>query len=651
MSNEPLVQRTIGEQARGTRPPGESCLVVIFGASGDLTKRLLMPAFYNLACDALLPQHFAIVGTALDELTTEQFRARMTTDIRQFSTRRTFDAQVWDDLVARLYYTPGSFSDPAAYQRLAALVAKLDAEYQAGGNILFYLAAPPAVFGLISRNLDQAGFKQRGKGWTRIIVEKPFGQDLPSAVELNRTLLAHWSEDQIYRIDHYLGKETVQNLLTFRFANGIFEPLWNKNHVDHIQLSVAETVGVEGRGKYYDRTGVLRDMIQNHMFQMLAYLCMEPPASFRADAIRNEKAKLLDAIRVLKPEDVPRHVVRGQYGPGKKADGTATVGYRQEPDVDPQSRTETFAALKLFIDNWRWDGVPIYLRSGKCLWRRGTEIVVEFKKAPEVIFRDTPAAERLEANRLVFHIQPDQGIELRFHAKSPGPAVHLQKVNMRFDYREAFEAARGTGYEVLLYSCMTGDTTLFSRTDLVETAWRIAQPILDAWSNAPPGDFPNYPAGSWGPKAAFDLLERDGRRWVEVINREVLEKVPLFRGGNPVGLHNLAMMLRPVVASPGEIIVRKGEVGREMYVICRGQVEVLDGAGKPLNTLREGDFFGEISLILSQPRIATIRAVAPCDLFVLDKTDFDRVLQNHPEFAGPLRKIALERYQVTLGER
>jgi glucose-6-phosphate 1-dehydrogenase len=605
-----------------------------------------MPAFFNLACDGLLPKQLAIVGIALDELTTEQFRARMTDDIKKFSTRQTFDAVVWDDLVKRLHYTPGNFGDPAAYQKLAEIVARLDKEQQAGGNILFYMATPPAVFGLISRNLDQAGFKKRGRGWTRLIVEKPFGHDLPSAIALNRELLTHWTEDQIYRIDHYLGKETVQNLLAFRFSNGIFEPLWNKSHVDHIQFNVAETVGVEGRGKYYDRTGVLRDMIQNHMFQMLAYLCMEPPVSFKSDAIRNEKSKLLAAIRVMKPEEVPLHAVRGQYGPGKKADGTPAPGYRQEPDVDPQSRTETFAALKLHIDNWRWEGVPVYLRSGKALWKRGTEIIVQFKKAPEVIFRETPAADRVEANRLIFHIQPDQGIELRFHAKTPGPLMFLQRVNMRFDYREAFEAARGTGYEILVYNCMIGDATLFSRTDLVETAWQIAQPVLDLWATTPGDEFPNYAAGSWGPKAAYNLIERDGRRWVETINRNVLEKVSLFQQADAVFLHNLAMMLKPVVYSPGDFVIRKGDMGSEMYFICRGEVEVIDGGGKVLKTLGEGDFFGELSLLLSQPRTASIRAATLCDLFVLDKADFNRVLKDRPQLAASLREVAKSRTQA-----
>jgi glucose-6-phosphate 1-dehydrogenase len=650
MSDEILVQNTVAAPHHEAARLAEPCILVIFGASGDLTKRLLMPALYNLAADGLLPQRFAIVGIARDELSSEEFRTRMTADIQRFTTRQPFDPRVWERLAANLHYAAGDFADPEAYQRLLSSLVELDSANQTGGNLIVYLATPPAVFGLISANLDRAGFRKRPKGWTRLIVEKPFGHDLSSAVALNRELLAHWPEEQIYRIDHYLGKETVQNLLAFRFANGIFEPLWNKSHVDHIQFTVAETVGVEGRGAYYDRAGVLRDMIQNHMFQMLAYLCMEPPASFRSDAVRNEKAKLLEAVRVMKSEDVLRNVVRGQYGPGEKPDRTPVAGYRQEPHVDPNSRTETFAALRVFIDNWRWEGVPIYLRSGKALWKRGTEIVVQFKRAPEVIFRDTPSVEHLESNKLLFHIQPDQGIEFRFHAKTPGPSISLQKVNMRFDYQEAFEASRGTGYEILLYNCMIGDATLFSRTDLVETAWRIAQPILDVWGEPLPAEvFPNYPAGSWGPKAAFDLLERDGRRWVEVINRDVLQSVPLFQGGDPVFLRNLAMMLKPVVFSPGDAIIRKGDMGSEMYFICRGQVEILDETGKLLNTLGEGDFFGEMSLLFSRPRTASVRARATCDLFVLDRADFNGVLNHHPQFAHSIRQAAQSRYQVPEG--
>ena len=607
-----------------------------------------MPALYNLACDGLLPKRFALVGVAMDELTTEQFRAKMSTDIRQFSTRKQFDDEVWSDFVRHLSYSPGAFEDAKTYARIAALVTQLDGEWQTEGNVLYYLAVPPPLFGLISAQLARAGGTAADRGWRRVVVEKPFGHDLASAIELSRELLKHWREDQIYRIDHYLGKETVQNLLAFRFSNGMFEPLWNRNHIDHIQLAVAETVGVEGRGRYYERAGVVRDMIQNHMFQMLAYLCMEPPVSFRPEAIRNEKAKVLDAVRIMRPEDVLTNTVRGQYGRGRKADGTDAVGYRQEPHVDPQSRTETFAAIKVFIDNWRWEGVPIYLRSGKALWRRGTEILVQLKKAPEVIFRETPAMERLESNQLIFHIQPDQEIEVRFQAKHPGPSMKLQKVNMRFDYREAFQAARATGYEVLLYHCMLGDAMLFSRTDLVESAWKIAQPILDVWAASPAEDFPNYPAGSWGPKAAFDLIERDGRKWLEVVNRSVIEQVPLFSACDAIFQHNIAMALKPEVYAPGDLIVRKGDIGREMYVLVNGEVEVLDRDGTALATLGAGSFFGEISLLLSEPRTASVRAREYCDLFVLDQRDFNRVLRDHPEFARSILEASKARYEVNI---
>jgi glucose-6-phosphate 1-dehydrogenase len=635
--------KEVSSRTAKSAPP---CLMVIFGASGDLTKRLLMPALFNLACDGLLSENFAIAGMAMDELSTDDFRARMTADVRQFTTRPSVDAKVWDRFVRRLHYTPGKFDDVQAYRRLADLMAKLEAEFHTAGNVIFYMAVPPVVFGLIADNLDQGGFKKRDKGWTRLIVEKPFGHSLESAKALNRELLARWSEDQIFRIDHYLGKETVQNLLAFRFSNGIFEPLWNRRYVDHIQFSVSETVGVENRGAYYDTAGSLRDVMQNHMFQMLAYLCMEPPSSFRAESVRNEKAKLLEAVRIFKPADVARHAVRGQYGPGRKVDGSPAAGYRQEPGVNPQSHTDTFAALKLWIDNWRWEAVPIYLRTGKALWKRGTEIVVQFKRAPEVVFRGTQAAGLLEPNRLIFYIQPDQGIEMRISAKNPGPVMDLQKVSMRFDYSESFEAARGTGYEVLLYNCMTGDATLFSRSDLVESAWRIAQPVLDAWAAEAPKDFPNYPAGSWGPKAAFDLLGRDGRCWLEVLNRSILEKSPLYRGAHPTLLHYLALTLRPVVFSPGEVILHRGEEGKEMYFISRGQVEVVDGAGKVVNTMAEGGLFGEVSMLLGMPRTASVRAATQCDLFELGREDFDRVLRNFPDLAQQLRDNAKERYQL-----
>lgn len=638
MLNDTLA-RTLTAGSSVDAAPSDPCLLVLFGASGDLTRRLLVPTLYNLACDGLLPERFAVLGTALDPLSTDQFRKRMIADLRTFHTRREFDPTIAEMLVRRLNYAPGDFADAAAYSRLADVVAHLESEHRTEGNLLLYLATPPSAFALIAGHLARAGFPRR-RGWTRLVIEKPFGHDLASATALNRGLLADWPEDQLFRIDHYLGKETVQNFLAFRFANGIFEPLWSHRYIDHVQITVAETVGVERRGRYYDSTGALRDMVQNHGLQMLACLAMEPPASLGAETVRSEKVRLLQAIRVLEPHEVAGDAVRGQYGAGRQPDGAAASGYRQEPDVDFESRTETFAALRLSIDNDRWQGVPFYLRSGKRLWKRGTEIVVQFRQPARDVFRGMPAADHVGSNQLIFHVQPDEGIELRFHAKAPGPKLTLQNVDMRFDYRDVFEAARGTGYEVLLHHCMAGDATLFPRGDFVEAAWRVVQPVLDAWADVPTPEFPNYPAGSWGPRAASDLITRDGRRWIEVINRDVLEQLPLFRGAGPVFLHALSMMLRPASVSPNEMIVRQGEPGAEMFFLCHGRVEVLDGGGRSLRTLSEGDFFGEMSLLFSQARSASVRALTPCDLFVLSRVDLERVLRGHPEIAEALHEAA-----------
>lgn len=614
----------------------DPCLLVIFGASGDLTKRLLIPALFNLACDELLPPRFAIVGMAMDELSTEQFRDRLTTDIRVFSTRKSVDESAWNSFAERLHYTPGKFDDPTAFAQLLQIVKQLDAEHHTNGNVLFYMATPPSVFGTVSEQL--LSFRDH-PGWKRVIVEKPFGHDLPSARALNQLILQHWRESEVYRIDHYLGKETVQNILAFRFANELFEPLWNHRHIDHIQFSVAEAVSVEGRGRYYDKAGVLRDMIQNHMFQMLAYLCMEPPKSFAADDVRDAKADLLKAVRRFNSKEALQNSVRGQYGPGRKADGSECPAYRCEPGVDLDSNTETFAAIRLFIDNDRWQGVPVYLRSGKSLWKRGTEIIVQFKRPCANLFGPHPSA-----NRLIFHIQPDQAIETLLQAKAPGPHMTLQPVNMRFAYGDAFKASRGTGYEIMLYSCMGGDQTLFSRSDLVESAWDIAQPILDAWIATPPSDFPNYPAGAWGPKAAFDLLAHDGRRWFEVVNRETLERVPLFRDGDPLLLNQVSMALRPRAFAAGDVIVHEGEPGEEMFVICRGELEALNAHGEVLRVMKEGDCFGEIALLLSEKRTATVRARTACDLFVLDRKHFGQILKEHEQFASAVRQVARSRY-------
>ena len=638
-------------ESQNTNPPSGPCIMLIFGASGDLTKRLLVPSLYNLVCDGLLSDNFAVLGTGRSPLTNDTFREQLSSDdqgIRKFHTRKNFDEAAWDKLVSRLHYTSSNIDDIEDFRKLREEVARLDTQYQAGGNILFYFATSPSLFGMLCDKLHQAGFKE-GPGWKRIIVEKPFGTGLESARQLNESVLAHWDENQIYRIDHYLGKETVQNLLTFRFSNGMFEPLWNKNFIDNIQFNVCEEVDVGSRGGYYDTSGVMRDMMQNHMFQMLAYLCMEAPSSFEPDAIRNEKAKLLNSVRIYAPEEVQNYFVRGQYGSSLSENGTVKPGYRETPNVNPQSNTETFAAGKLHIDNWRWEGVPIYLRSGKAMWKRGTEIVVEFKKAPLALFRGTPV-DKLAANRLVFHIQPYQGIELLFQAKVPGPLLGLQKVDMRFSYGDAFNVSRYTGYEVMIYSCTHGDATLFSRGDLVEAAWKIAQPILDYWKHTVAPEFPNYTRGSWGPKEASELLKRDGRHWFEVVTTDILEHSPLFKDADALLLNSIIMALRPVTTAEGEVIIHKGDLSKEMYLICHGEVEVIDGTGKVIQTLRDGDFFGEISLLISTPRTATVRTKTPSDLFVLGKADFSRILRDHPQFSETMMKVAKERYHLTVSK-
>jgi glucose-6-phosphate 1-dehydrogenase len=371
---------------------------------------------------------------------------------------------------------------------------------------------------------------------------------------------------------------------------------------------------------------------------------MEVPGSFEPDAIRNEKAKLLQSVRNYKNDEVGRYVVRGQYGPSTDASGKLKPGYREEKDVNPTSNTETYAAARFHIDNWRWEGVPVYLRSGKGLWKRGTEIIVEFKKAPAVIFRGTPV-QAVGPNRLIFHIQPYQGIEIQFQAKIPGPRLNLQPVHMRFAYGDAFKASRYTGYEVMLYSCSHGDATLFSRGDLVEAAWRIAQPVLDHWA-ATPAEFPNYARASWGPKAAADLIAKDGRRWHEVVTEEVLKKVPLFKDGDMVFLEQIIMALRAAQVNRGDLIIKKGDIGRELFLLARGEVEVVDDQGNVIKVLSDGDIFGEIAVLMKTPRTADVRAKTSCDLFVLDKSDFSRILRDNPQFATAVQQVAKERYSV-----
>jgi glucose-6-phosphate 1-dehydrogenase len=488
--------------------PGDPCVMVIFGASGDLTKRKLIPALYNLAKDNLLSREFALVGFARAEMTDEAFRQKCSEELRQFGTDA-IDPDVWHWFERRLHYVKGDFGEPDSFQRLKHTLLAVDAEHGTRGNYLYYLATAPTFFSSCIQQVGEVGLMAEDNGqWRRVIIEKPFGRDFESARALNGDIQRVLSESQIYRIDHYLGKETVQNILAFRFANGIFEPVWNRNYIDHVQITAAETVGVEKRGGYYEGAGTLRDMLPNHLFQLLCLTAMEPPVSFDADVVRDEQVKILKAIQPFEDRDVLMKAVRGQYG----ANHSGAAGYRQELMVSPASRIETYIALKLFIDNWRWADVPFYIRTGKRLPKRMTQVVVQFKRAPFVLFRKT-AVDHLEPNRLVLHLQPEEGISLSFGAKFPGPVVRLGAVDMAFNYADHFRATPQTGYERLLYDCMLGDATLFQRTDMVEASWKIVAPIQNVWGALEPREFPNYAAGTWGPEAAADLLAKDGRHW------------------------------------------------------------------------------------------------------------------------------------------
>lgn len=488
----------------------EPCVVLIFGATGDLTRRKLLPALFRLSQQRLVPAEFAILGTARNPLNDEEFRTLMKQAIAEFGPEGELDESIWEDFARRLFYSGGDFNDPALYQNLRSRLAEIDAEFETGGNRIFYLATAPDYFGLVARQLGEAKLARPARSsWTRIIVEKPFGHDLESARSLNQELAKVFDEKQVYRIDHYLGKETVQNLLAFRFANSIFEPLWNRQYIDHIQITNAEALGVEGRGAYYEGAGALRDMIQNHVFQVTSLIAMEPPASLTANSVRDEKAKAMQSVRALLLEAIEKFAVRGQYGGGKVL-GDTVLGYREEPGVEPNSSTETFAALKLYFDNWRWAGVPFYLRSGKRLQKHVTEIAIEFKAVPHGLFTDSDAP--LQPNILIIRIQPNEGITLRFGAKLPGQAMRIRPVNMDFRYGSSFGMKPPEAYERLLLDCMFGDSTLYARRDMVERGWEIVEPILEAWKKAAEG-FPNYEAGSWGPQASDDLIGQDGRKW------------------------------------------------------------------------------------------------------------------------------------------
>ncbi len=509
MSLSPLLEVEDDFEQAG-KPPGP-CVMVVFGATGDLTMRKLIPALYNLEKAGLLPHEFAVLGVAIDELNPEDFRKKAT----RFLQAEDHGNEAWERFQQCLHYQRGDFADDTTYEKIKTVLAGIDQQYGTNQNYLFYLATSPKFFCDIVEHLGKSGLSTQENGhWRRVVIEKPFGQDLESAMALNRAIKSVLGEDQIFRIDHYLGKETVQNIMVFRFGNGIFEPIWNRRYIDHVAITNAETVGVEMRGGYFDAAGTLRDMVPNHMMQLISLTAMEPPASFSADAVRDEQAKVLHAIQPLSSEDVLHQTVRGQYGDGI-LDKDKVQAYRAEPGVSRESKTETFVAMKLNVDNWRWAGVPFYLRTGKRMAKRHTEITIQFKRAPFQLFRQT-AVHKLQTNRLVIQIQPDEGMSLSFGAKIPGPLLRVGSVEMSFEYEKYFGTQPNTGYEVLLYDCMIGDQTLFQRADMVEAGWKILDPVLDVWKALPARNFPNYASGTWGPKEADDLMERDGRHWRKI---------------------------------------------------------------------------------------------------------------------------------------
>ena len=493
------------------RPP--SCAIVIFGANGDLTRRLIVPALYNLARTGMLPERLALIGVDHNDKTSEQWRDALKDFLAQVlaKSHETIDENLWKPIAEDMIFLKGDFEKSETYKNLADCLAEIDKKKNLGGNALFYMAVADRFFATIAGKLGEAGLAVEQDGrFRRLIVEKPFGHDLESAKALNACLLKYLKEEQIYRIDHFLGKETVQNIMALRFANGLFEPIWNRDRIDHVQITVAESIGIEGRGNFYEKTGALRDMVPNHLFQLVAMTAMEPPVSFDAEAIRAKKAEMFRAVHPLTLGDV----VRGQYDSGMVA-GEQVAPYRKEPNVAPNSNVETFVAMRVLIDNWRWAGVPFYLRTGKRLAARSSEIAIRFKRAPYALFRETPV-EELDADWLILRIQPDESIRLRFNAKRPGPVMALESVAMEFKYKDWFQQAPAVGYETLIYDCLIGDATLFQRADQVEAAWGVVEPVLKAWADSTPRHFPNYNAGSEGPIAANDLLARDGRSWRQI---------------------------------------------------------------------------------------------------------------------------------------
>lgn len=492
----------------------EPCIIVIFGATGDLTARKLFPALYNLAREGQLPTQFACVGFARRDKSNEDFREEMRQGISEFSRTKPIDESVWDHFKEQIFYHRSEFHEPEGYERLNKFLNELDARFGTKGNRIFYLSTQPSFFTLICEQLHKAGLlydaDTEKKKWSRVIIEKPFGHDLTSAIALQNELLKFLKESQIFRIDHYLGKETVQNILIFRFANSIFESLWNNRYIDHVQITVAEEIGIGTRGAFYEEAGLLRDILQNHMMQLLCLVGMEPPVSLSADAIRDEKVKVLEAVRPFSEKDLKEEIVRGQYGPGI-VNGQQVIGYRQEKNVNPNSSVETFIGLRLFIQNWRWDGVPFYLRGGKRLPKRATEIAITFKDPPGVLFQQQ--GKKNEPNVLAIRIQPDEGSSLKINCKVPGPSSPIQPVKMDFRYGSYFGMAPPEAYERLILDCIVGDSTLFARQDEVLNSWRLLTPVLDYWNSHEPTDFPNYASGTWGPKAADEMIERDKRKW------------------------------------------------------------------------------------------------------------------------------------------
>jgi glucose-6-phosphate 1-dehydrogenase len=489
------------EGLRQRRTP-EPCALTIFGASGDLTHRKIFPALYSLAFRRLLPERFGVVGVARTEMTDEEFRARMEVAVKEHS-RDEFREDVWRGLAEATYYVSTDFADDTGEDHVLGCLNRLDEERGTAGNRVYYLAVPPDAIATIVQEL---GERPRSEGWTRLIVEKPFGHDLESARELNACILEHFAEEEVFRIDHYLGKETVQNMVVLRFANGIFEPIWNRQFVDHVQITVAETIGIEGRAAFYEKAGAIRDIVQNHMLQLVSITAMEPPIDFNAESVRNEKVKVLKAIHT----PGPKHVVRGQYGPGY-IEGQEVPGYREEPGVASDSMTETFVAAKLYVDNWRWADTPFYIRTGKRLARRETTIAIQFKRAPHPPF-ELDSADGLRPNVLVIHVQPDEGVSVGIGAKVPGQGMTIRTVNMDFLYGGAFRIGLPEAYERLILDSMLGDATLFTRADEVEEQWAIVDAMVAPWKRDTPG-FPNYAAGTWGPAASDELMHRDGRSW------------------------------------------------------------------------------------------------------------------------------------------